>query len=110
MGIASSVALSSPLRGRPHYTGRPESVRPGQRGPPERRDGRWRRAQPPGASDRTPRPPRERAMPAPPARDATMGRLDGPRPTEGSDMALIRTLLDYVLHLDKHLHMIIQDY
>ena len=39
-----------------------------------------------------------------------MGRLDGPRPPEGSDMTLIRTLLDYVLHLDKHLHMIIQDY
>ena len=33
-----------------------------------------------------------------------------PRPLIWRNTALIATLLDYVLHLDKHLHVIIQDY
>ena len=33
-----------------------------------------------------------------------------PRPLTWRNPALIATLLDYVLHLDKHLHVIIQDY
>ena len=45
----------------------------------------------------------------------TVGGYNGrarsePRPLIWRNPALIATLLDYVLHLDKHLHVIIQDY
>src|SRR6185369_11327892 len=43
--------------------------------------------------------------------EATMGGLDPSfDPLIRRNTALITTLLDYVLHLDKHLHVIIQDY
>ena len=49
--------------------------------------------------------------PSPEWEEATIGALDPSLdPLIRRNPALIATLLDYVLHLDKHLHLIIQDY
>ena len=81
------------------------------------RGGRRRRIEQRSRSGRLPRrmAMRRAGRASIPPSSGTGGGYNGrarsePRPLTWRNLALIATLLDYVLHLDKHLHVIIQDY